>query len=1000
MKWNDFHLASPQDIDLAIKDLSDTIYSAATRSCSLKRPIISKSWWTSDLEILQRNLKATRRKHTRLRTQSTKDEFLKARIAFTRAIRKAKLAFFRHKAENFDNPWKLYNFLGKKRNSGGNITLSDEHGNPIALDPDLNAATLLDRFFPDDNPDQDLQYHRDTRFFVYILKDFLNKPVPKNGIPKIAIQEVKTAFLSMSPFSSPGLDNIFAALIQWNIDSLSTLLAALYQSCLDISYFPTTWKEGILLTIPKTDYPDKTSHKSQRPITLLSVLGKGFEKILLERFLYHELNNTPWFHESQQGFRKHHSTEKALLALKLRLEKDRIIGEATALLKLDIQSAFDRAWHPAILKNLIDKGLHPTYVRMIANYLSNRSVQVSFGGGQAKKSLSLSTPQGAVLSPFLWNIFIDTLLHELQVSHPDLRLSAWADDVIITFNYRFTNPQIAKNKLLEVSKTLKFWADNNKAIFAPNKSEVIGIRSLHYNTSLLTCESSIGLIKGVSTLKILGVTFDETLTFIQHATNLASKVKKTLFSLKYAARRYYKIPTKHFVQIFIGAILPKLFYAAPTWITLHKTAMLKIKTILRLSASLLTQCTRDTPTSYLLAAANIPPPDLFFKKQAITRLINISQRLSTEHSKLIFESDSPTTKHLKEACNIFGINWDLLKLLSPKYKFGPHLFHPAQRSPLNVSLHFDNFKKVSPSSLLICTDGSKENDKVGSGLVIFKGNDISTPILTKSFGLPSYATVYNGESEVIPLALLEISKIYKSNPFSKAHFYIDNHATLKNLIKPWATKDTNIHRIYSNIQKLPFPITFTYVPAHQGHLGNEMADKAAKEGLLQPVTLFPKIPTHHFVDLINTSINALTQHRWNSEDHSHWIKRLFPNWKSLQSFLTLSEGLTQVRKLASGFYPLQNYLFQRSLKPNPLCPHCLDEVESIYHRVLTCPLFFSQRVQMLIKLDFSPNTTMEILASNSRNNLEALNTFLISSKLFAQSLSIDGNPSMQLSTRN
>ena len=76
---------------------------------------------------------------------------------------------------------------------------------------------------------------------------------------------------------------------------------------------------------------------------------------------------------------------------------------------------------------------------------------------------------------------------------------------------------------------LKLWADNNKAIFAPNKSEVIGIRSLHYNTSLLTCDSSIGLIKGVSTLKILGVTFDETLTFIQHATNLASKFKKTLF---------------------------------------------------------------------------------------------------------------------------------------------------------------------------------------------------------------------------------------------------------------------------------------------------------------------------------------------------------------------------------------------------------------------------------------------------------------------------------------
>ena len=153
----------------------------------------------------------------------------------------------------------------------------------------------------------------------------------------------------MSPFSSPGPDGIFAALVQWNIDILSLPLVSLFQSCLDISYFPKSWKEGTLLTIPKVDYPDKTSHKSQRPITLLSVLGKGLEKILLERFLFHEQSSSPWFHEAQQGFRKHSSTDKALLAQKIQLEKDRVVGEATALLKLDIQSAFDLAWHPAIL---------------------------------------------------------------------------------------------------------------------------------------------------------------------------------------------------------------------------------------------------------------------------------------------------------------------------------------------------------------------------------------------------------------------------------------------------------------------------------------------------------------------------------------------------------------------------------------------------------------------------------------------------------------------------
>ena len=198
------------------------------------------------------------------------------------------------------------------------------------------------------------QHHKHTKLYV---NDFLRHPFPKDATPAITIHEVKTAFLSMSPFSSPGSDKIFAALIQWGIDTLGPLLTSLFQSCLNTSYFPNAWKEGTLLTIPKSDYPDKTSHKSQRPITLLSVLGKGFEKILLDRFLHHELTSTPWFHEKQFGFRKNYSTDKALLALKIQLEKDRIVGDATALLKLDIQSAFDRAWHPAILKNLIDKGI-------------------------------------------------------------------------------------------------------------------------------------------------------------------------------------------------------------------------------------------------------------------------------------------------------------------------------------------------------------------------------------------------------------------------------------------------------------------------------------------------------------------------------------------------------------------------------------------------------------------------------------------------------------------
>ena len=217
----------------------------------------------------------------------------------------------------------------------------------------------------------------------------------------------------------------------------------------------------------------------------------------------------------------------------------------------------------------------------------NRTIAVSYGAGTATKTLALSTPKGAVLSPFLWNLFIDPLLLDIEKTFPDVRISAWANDVILAFNYRYINPQIIKNKHVDISRTLKQWAYNNKEIFAPSKSKVLAVRNLYNQTSLLTCNTLIGQIKGVTSLDILGVTFDEALTFIPHVTTLSNKITKRIFSLRNAARHYWKIPDKYFMQIFVGAILPKLFYTAPTWVMLHKNGFPKMNKTHRLSASLI-----------------------------------------------------------------------------------------------------------------------------------------------------------------------------------------------------------------------------------------------------------------------------------------------------------------------------------------------------------------------------------------------------------------------------
>ena len=178
-------------------------------------------------------------------------------------------------------------------------------------------------------------------------------------------------------------------------------LANIFSACIKLSYFPTCWKQGSLLTIPKNaEGADFTSHKSQRPITLLPVLGKIFEKILLRHFNHDKQDG--WFNRAQRGFIKGSSTEAALFHLRSRIQSNlNSPNKGLVAISLDIAAAFDKAWHPSILKNLHDKKMPLHYIKLIASFLSDRITSLNFGGGTASKLLSRSTPQGSFLSPFL-----------------------------------------------------------------------------------------------------------------------------------------------------------------------------------------------------------------------------------------------------------------------------------------------------------------------------------------------------------------------------------------------------------------------------------------------------------------------------------------------------------------------------------------------------------------------------------------------------------------------
>ena len=219
--------------------------------------------------------------------------------------------------------------------------------------------------------------------------------------------------------------------------------------------------------------------------------------------------------------------------------------------------------------------------------------------------------------------------------------------------------------------------------------------------------------------------------------------------------------------------------------------------------------------------------------------------------------------------------------------------------------------------------------------------------------------------------------MHQNSSFQAVHFYLDNQSTLFNLRNPWKTKDITIRRIYSMVKELPFTVTFTYVPAHKGHLGNELADQAAKNSANALSTLFPRRPKSSFKNVISNRCLKIMDLRWENRTLSPILKLLFPDAITLNNFIKNTSTAPLTRYLASGHYPLQNFLFSRKIVNSPICPHCETNLaETIFHRVLVCPTFSAPRVQLLLKLGYNPASTITILQSNCPDQLNALNTFL------------------------
>ena len=281
--------------------------------------------------------------------------------------------------------------------------------------------------------------------------------------------------------------------------------------------------------IPLHKNGSKTDATNYRPISLLSVFSKIYERTMHVKLIEH-LNSNNVLHVSQYGFRAGHSCEHALFEAQnnLTLALDR--KQIALLLLVDFSKAFDMVDHEILLRKLEHCGIRGTNLKWFASYLANRKQYVHVNN-QCSEQLPLkySVPQGSILGPTLFIIYIN----DLPEIFKQAKFIFFADDANIIVTGDSVDELQSKINILQSS--LDNWVRINGLKLNIKKTKFMVFTNKKVDLSSIEVTLDNTKIKKSDEERFLGVIMDSKLNWKAHIKRLASKISRNagiLYKLK------------------------------------------------------------------------------------------------------------------------------------------------------------------------------------------------------------------------------------------------------------------------------------------------------------------------------------------------------------------------------------------------------------------------------------------------------------------------------------
>ena len=317
-----------------------------------------------------------------------------------------------------------------------------------------------------------------------------------------------------------GHDGIPTRVLKLCDGSITLPLRIIFKNCVARGYFPEKWKMANVVPIHKKK--ERNLIKNYRPVSLLPICGKLFEKVIFDS-LYSYIFNNNFIDDRQSGYRHGDSTVKQLLSITHEIYKAFDANQEVRAVFLDISRAFDKVWAEGLIFKLKRIGIEGAMINIITSFLANRKQRVTMDGVCSEwADVQAGVPQGSILGPILFLVYINDLF---EVVTSDIRI--FADD---TFIFRIVDP-ISTEVLNNDLRNITIWAHQWKMLFNPDMTkqavEVVFSKSVQASEFEPLNFNGIPSKQAEETLH-LGLLLDRKLNFESHVEEKLTKARSGL----------------------------------------------------------------------------------------------------------------------------------------------------------------------------------------------------------------------------------------------------------------------------------------------------------------------------------------------------------------------------------------------------------------------------------------------------------------------------------------